>query len=190
MVGSTRNARLARNRSDPAAAAASQASTWPRVTQASWTQVIPAAANNADTSARAAVCSLRPGTGSRSRTGPMAPHSRRVPSGEPSARRRISPASGSGVLASRRARRRASLLTHIVWWSIVRSTTGRSATTLSSQRASNRPPGASVGSNASPVTQPAPGCAAAHPETAARISCTLRASRTGAPCKPSPPSSG
>ena len=43
----------------------------------------------------------------------------------------------------------------------------------------NRPPGASVGSNASPVTQPAVGCAAAHPATAARISSTLRASRTG-----------
>ena len=169
---------------------ASQASTWSGSTQASWTQVIPAAANSAETSARAAACSAGPGAGSRSSTGPMAPHSRRVPSGDPSGRRTIWPAAGSGVPASRPARRSASLLTHMVWWSIVRSATGRPATTESSQRASNRPPSASVGSNASPVTHSASGCAAAQAATAARISATLRAWRTGTPRRPSPPSSG
>jgi hypothetical protein len=144
--GSARSATFARTRRRPAAAVARYTSTSPGESAASCTQVTPAAANSALAAARPSCFSAAVGRGACRSSRSIAVHSTSVPIGVPSGRRATSPAGGSAVRSSMPARRSASVFAQTQWWSVDCSTTGRSGTAASSQAASNRPPGARLGS--------------------------------------------
>jgi hypothetical protein len=84
-------------------------------TQASCTQVIPAAAMVLPASASPSTSSSMDLAGTRSSTRSQACHSLSVPSGLPSGLRRIQPSRGSGVEGPIPARSSAAVLHQTVW---------------------------------------------------------------------------
>ena len=100
------------------------------------------------------------------------------------------PSGGSGVAASMPARRSASELTHMVWWSLASSTTGRFRTAASRAAASPMPAGSSDGSYPPPSIHSSSGFASAYLRTRSTISAIDRAPTSGAWPSSTPPHNG